>query len=69
MFKNYNELFEGFSPMKCPPYDIKLKSNAQPVVRYLRNVPVAIKPLLEVEIERMEKLGVIEKQKRTYCLG
>ena len=50
-------------------YHTELKENAQPVVVPLRKSPFAMKARVGKELDRMEKLGVIEKvSKPTDCL-
>ena len=46
-------------------YHIELKDNVKPVVVPPRKVPYALKDPLKKELERMEKLGVIEKVEKS----
>ena len=59
----YSEVFDEstvgcMSTFTC---DISLQSEAQPVVHAVRKIPFTLKPQVEKELERMEKLGVIQK--------
>ena len=42
-------------------YHIELKKNAQAVVVFPKKLPFALKETAKKELDRMEKLGVIEK--------
>lgn len=56
--------FPELSKMPSLPfkYEIKVDEAVEPVIRPPRRVPVCIREGLKEELERMEKIGVIEKQ-------
>jgi transposase InsO family protein len=58
------EAFPEMSKMSSLPfkYEIKVDPSVEPVIRPPRRVPVCIKDGLKEELDRMEKIGVIEKQ-------
>jgi hypothetical protein len=57
--KEFPGLFSGLGKMP-EPYKIRLGENAQPyAVSYPRRVPLPLMPKVKVELERLEKLGVI----------
>ncbi|CAB4023870.1 Hypothetical predicted protein [Paramuricea clavata] len=61
--EKYSDVFKGLG---CPkePYHIELDPEVSPVVNAARKVPVAIKGRLKLELEEMEKQGVIRKVDR-----
>lgn len=52
---------EGLGTMKKFKAHLRVKSNAKPVFHRPRSVPYAIKKVIERELERLEKEGIIEK--------
>ena len=54
---------ENQNILNCLPFQckIKLKANSEPVIRSARRVPATLRDKLEVELERMVKLGVIHR--------
>ena len=61
MKSNFSELFDG--GLGCIPgtVNIQLSSEAVPSVQVARRVPFSLMPEMRQELDRMEKLGVIEK--------
>ena len=59
---NYHDLFEGLG---CMPgtHTIKIDSSITPKVHPPRKVPISLKYRVKEELSRMEKLGVIKRQK------
>lgn len=64
----YNYIFQKYSNVLSnevgtigPPYHIKLSDNAVPRIDGQRKIPFAMKDNLKIELERMEKLGIIER--------
>ena len=45
----------------CIVHNIKIKPNVQPVVHPPRRLPIIARPIVKAELQRMEKLDVIEK--------
>ena len=60
VLKDYTHAFKGLGsiPGECK---IHLKSDAIPVVHPPRKIPVALKDRCKAELDRMEKMGVIQK--------
>ena len=59
--KRFPQVFEGLGTIG-EEYQIKLKDNATPYSLYVpRNVPIPLRPKVEQELNRMERLGVISK--------
>ena len=58
-----NDYFDCIGDVGTSPstYHTELKENAQPVVVPPRKLPFAVKERVKKELDRMEKLGVIEK--------
>ena len=69
--KQFPELFEGLG--KLPDsYQIKLREGAMPFALTVpRRVPVPLMPKVKLELERMERLGVITKinEPTDWCAG
>ena len=57
----YSDVFEGLGCITDASYHIKVDESAQPVVHPPRKVPVTLRPKFQQELNRMEKLDVIEK--------
>ena len=57
----YSDVFEGLGCITDASYHIKVDESAQPVVHPPRKVPVTLRPKIQQELRRMEKLDVIEK--------
>ena len=59
--QDFPEIFEGLG---CLPgtYHIKIDPNATPVVQPPRRVLITMKDKVKEELQRMEKLGVIQRQ-------
>ena len=59
IISQYPSLFTGLGTF-IHEYKIRLKPNSQPfALCTLRNVPLALRPKVKAELQRMEKLGVI----------
>ena len=58
--EKYANIFKGLGCLS-QPYHIELDPDITPVVNPPRKIPVAIKDCLKVELEDMEKQGVIRK--------
>ncbi|XP_028412419.1 uncharacterized protein K02A2.6-like [Dendronephthya gigantea] len=61
--EKYSEVFKGLGCLR-EPYHIELDLEVSSVVNPARKVPVAIKGRLKLELEEMEKQGVIRKVDR-----
>ena len=58
----YSEVFaEGLGTMKKFKAHLRVKNEAKPVFHRPRAVPYAIKEIIEKELDRLEKEGIIEK--------
>ena len=57
----YSDVFEGLGCITGASYHIKIDESAQPVVHPPRKIPVTLRPKIQQELHRMEKLDVIEK--------
>ena len=57
----YSDVFEGLGCITDASYHIKIDESAQSVVHPPRNVPVTLRPKIQQELKRMEKLNIIEK--------
>ena len=60
LFNEYNDLFQGFECLEGK-YSINVDENVAPIVHPARKVPFAQEGKLKDDLERMEKLEVIEK--------
>ena len=60
--KVYGDLFQGLG---CLPgtYTINLDDSVQPVVHAPRKIPISLKDQVKKELNRMEEIGVVVKQK------
>ena len=56
----FPELFTGLGRFS-DPYRIRLKADYKPVIHPVRKVPMAYKDRIDMELDRMEKLGVISQ--------
>ena len=65
----YSDVFEGLGCITDASYHIKVDESAQPVVHPPRKVPVTLRPKIQQELKRMEKLDVIEKVEEPHRLG
>lgn len=61
IFINYKDVFTGLG---CVPglHNIKIDSAVPPVIHPPRKIPIALKDQIKTELDRMEQLGVVEKQ-------
>ena len=69
--KRFPQVFEGLETIG-EEYRIKLRDNATPYSLYVpRNVPIPLRPKVEQELNRMERLGVISKvtTPAAWCAG
>jgi hypothetical protein len=62
ILREYSDLFKGLA---CLPgkHTIRIDSTVKPVVHPPRRVPITLKDRIEEGLDRMEKTGVIEKQR------
>ncbi|XP_062574225.1 uncharacterized protein K02A2.6-like [Saccostrea cucullata] len=60
--QDYQDLFSGLG---CLPgtYSIKVDENIQPVIHPPRKIPIALRDKVKEELDRMEREGVIVKQR------
>lgn len=58
---NYKKVFSGIGCVKNYQYDINLEDDAEPKILPCRKVPVVLMDPLKTELEKMEKLAIIEK--------
>ena len=61
LLQEFSDVFKGLGLIKDVEYKIRLKPDAVPVVHPPRKVPAKVRPLLKDELDRMEKMNVIEK--------
>ena len=61
ILKKYAKLFKGIGRFQCTPAKIQLKSNAVPVQKPARRIPVALKDEFQKEINTMVKDGILTK--------
>lgn len=61
MYHDYKDLFKGIGSIKTKPCNITLKENAIPRVAACRKIPFKLQQLVKDELDRMEKLKLIEK--------
>ena len=69
--EKYSSVFEGLGNLG-EPYSIQLKEGAKPHALFTaRNVPFALHPKVQQELQRMQQLGVITKvdQPTPWCAG
>ena len=69
--EKYSSVFEGLCNLG-EPYSIQLKEGAKPHALFTaRNVPFALRPKVQQELQRMQQLGVITKvdQPTPWCAG
>ena len=65
LLDQYQDVFtEGSGPMNTFKVSLQLKPNAQPKFMKARHVPFAIKPAVNLELDRLEREGIIKK----YCI-
>ena len=57
----YAKLFKGIGRFQCTPAKIQLKSNAVPLQKPARWIPVALKDEFQKEINTMVKDGILTK--------
>lgn len=62
ILQEFKEVFDD-EKVGCLPGIQKLKVNPgiQPVIQPSRRIPIAIKPKLRIELDRMERMGIIKK--------
>ena len=61
VFQKYRDVFEGFGCITKVVHHIAMKEENKPVVHPPRRVPVTLRPKIKEELQRMERLEVIEK--------
>ena len=55
----YPECFYGIGKFKDSEYHITLEDNAKPVIHPPWNIPLALQPKLDKELDEMVELGII----------
>ncbi|UYV65657.1 hypothetical protein LAZ67_3004985, partial [Cordylochernes scorpioides] len=60
ILNRYKNIFEGIGRLPIE-HKIRLKENATPVIAPSRKIPFSIREKVKAELERMEKLDIIEK--------
>ena len=55
----FSNVFDGGLGKLGAPHHLKVDDTVHPVIMPARRIPVAIRPKLKTELQRMEKLGVI----------
>uniref|UniRef100_A0A0S7EQV5 ribonuclease H n=1 Tax=Poeciliopsis prolifica TaxID=188132 RepID=A0A0S7EQV5_9TELE len=60
MLRDYEDVFRGLGSVPCT-YKIQLREGAQPVVHAARRIPAPLREGLKNELDRMIRLGVIQK--------
>ena len=70
ILEEFSSVFQGLGNIG-EPYDIKLKPDAKPYALFTpRNIPLPLRPRVEEELQRMDKLGVISKvDTPPWCAG
>ena len=63
LITEYSGVFEGLGCLD-QPYHIKIDNTVQPIVCLPQNIPVALRERVRDEIDRMEKLGVLKKNRQ-----
>ena len=61
VFSKYTDTFTGLGCISGVTHHIQTDPNHMPVVHPPRKVPVTIRPKVKAELQRMERLGVIER--------
>ena len=61
IYEKYSELFSDLPGTLPVVYKMKLRPDAQPVIRPPRRVPVARHEKVKLELEEMEHHGIIKK--------
>ena len=59
--QKYKDVFEGLGHITEATHHISIRQESKPVVHPPRRVPVTLRPKVKQELERMERLNVIEK--------
>lgn len=60
LLKEYNDVFEGIGELEGY-HHIVIDKSVNPVIHPPRRVPIALRDKLKAEIDRMEKLGIVQK--------
>ena len=55
----YKQLFQGIGCFKCKPVTIEMQSDAEPVQKAPRKVPLALKDKFSAEIQSMVQQGIL----------
>lgn len=61
IIRTYSDVFQGVGTIKGVAYKIDIDDNVSPVVHPPRQIPVAKRPKVKEELDRLEKLHIIEK--------
>ena len=62
VLEQYKDVFEGLGKVTNYQHSITVDPTASPVACASRTVPIHIQPKLRAELERLESLGIIQKQ-------
>ena len=65
----YADNFTGLGCISDVTHHIELKPDARPVVHPPRRVPVTLRLKVKAVLQRMEKLGVVERVSQAHRLG
>ena len=61
IYEKYKDVFDGLGCITDILYHIDVDPSCQPIIHPPRRVPIMLRPQLQEELERMERLEVIEK--------
>ena len=61
----YKHLFQGIGHFKCKPVTIELQSDAEPVRKAPRKLPLALKDKFSAEIQPMVQQGILTEVTQT----
>jgi hypothetical protein len=62
IFEDFASVFDGeLGKLPGKPVHLTVRDGAVPVIKPARNLPEALKPRVQAEIERLEKAGVIQQ--------
>lgn len=57
----FPQLFKGLGSMKRPPVKLHIDTAVKPIAQQHRRIPFHLRPLVEQELEKLERQGVIKK--------
>ena len=61
LFEQYCDVFEGLGCVTNVSYHIRIDPTKTPVIHPPRHVPITLRPKIQEELARMERLNVVEK--------